>query len=491
MKQIFLFVSFLAVVAPTFAATDTFFCYFATWATYRNGNGKVDVEDIDPNLCTHVIYTFVGLTSSGDVNLLDSWYDISLGGFSRFMNLKKQNPNLKLMVAMGGWNEGSTTYSNVANSPSLRAAMVSNVVAFCKRYGFDGFDLDWEYPGLRGGASTDRAAFIELLKDLRTRFNSEGLILTTAVGASAHFLSSSYNAAEMAKYCHYILLMTYDLRSAYDGATGQNAPLYASSKESSGVSTYNVDAAVKAWIGAGADPARIVLGIPLYGKSFTLASSATNGLGARTTGPGPIGPYTQDPGTLNYIEICEKQQQGGWTTVWDNDQKVPYTYKGTEWIGYDNVESVKIKVDYAKSYNLGGVMIYSLEQDDIRGVCGGGKYPLMTAIKNSLGSSSGGGNPTTTTTTQTTTTTKGTTTTTTKGTTTTTRGTTTTTTPAPSPGGSVCQKTGYARDPNNCSLFYMCENNQYGGFKETQFDCKTLCFDLTKNVCNYCNQVSC
>lgn len=57
---------------------------------------------------------------------------------------------------MGGWNEGSTIYSNVANSPHLRSIMVSNVVNFCKKYGFDGFDLDWEYPGLRGGASTDR-----------------------------------------------------------------------------------------------------------------------------------------------------------------------------------------------------------------------------------------------------------------------------------------------------------------------------------------------
>uniref|UniRef100_A0A1B0DM51 Uncharacterized protein n=3 Tax=Phlebotomus papatasi TaxID=29031 RepID=A0A1B0DM51_PHLPP len=133
----------------------TFFCYFATWATYRNGNGKVDIENIDVHLCTHVIYTFVGLSSSGDVKLLDSWHDISLGGLDRFINLKKKNPSLKLLVAMGGWNEGSTIYSNVANSPNLRSKMVSSVVNFCKKYGFDGFDLDWEYPGLRGGASTD------------------------------------------------------------------------------------------------------------------------------------------------------------------------------------------------------------------------------------------------------------------------------------------------------------------------------------------------
>ncbi|GAB0090565.1 Glyco_hydro_18 domain-containing protein [Sergentomyia squamirostris] len=491
MRQALLVISVLiSVVAPSLAATDTFFCYYATWASYRNGNGKVDIEQINPHLCTHVIYTFVGLKSNGEVNLLDSWFDISLNGLNRFINLKKQNPSLKLLVAMGGWNEGSVQYSNVANSPTLRAAMVNNVVAFCKQYGFDGFDLDWEYPGLRGGASTDRNAYIELVKALRTRFDSEGLILTAAVGASAHFLSSSYNAVEMTKYIHYILLMTYDLRSAYDGVTGQNAPMYSSSKESSGVSTYNVNSAVNAWIQAGAKPENLVLGIPLYGKSFTLRNSVNNGLGASTTGPGNSGPYTEEPGTLNYIEICEKQMEGGWTTIFDNDQKVPYSYKGNQWIGYDNKESVKLKTEYAISRGLGGVMIYSLEQDDIRGFCGGGTYPLMSTIKTALNSAGNGGSTNPTTTSTTTTTLKPSqSTTTTKSTTTTTTASSITSTPPAT--GSICQKTGYMRDSNNCSIFYVCETNLSGGFKQTQFNCGSICFDLTRNVCNHCNQVVC
>ncbi|XP_059611118.1 chitinase-3-like protein 1 [Phlebotomus argentipes] len=462
---------------------DTFFCYYATWATYRSGNGKVDIENIDPHLCTHVIYTFVGLQPTGEVKIIDSWHDYSLNGLNRFINLKKQNPSLKLLLAMGGWNEGSTTYSNVANSPSLRSAMATNVVNFCKTYGFDGFDLDWEYPGQRGGAASDRVAFIELLKELRTKLEREGLILTTAVGASAHFITSSYNAAEMVKYVNYILLMTYDLRSAYDGVTGQNSPLYSSPKESSSVATYNMHSAVNAWIQAGATASQLVLGIPLYGKSFTLASASNNGLGARSSGPGPKGPYTDEPGTLNYIEVCEKLIQGGWTTVWDDDQKVPYSYKGTEWIGYDNAESVKGKTEYAKSRGLGGVMIYSLEQDDVYGACGGGKYPLMNSIKSALSGSSGGGGTTTTTTTQK----PGQTT----SSTTTTSTSTTTTTSAPPPSGSLCQSVGSVRDPNNCSIYYVCEKNPAGGYKQTQFDCKTLCFDTAKNVCNWCYSVSC
>lgn len=79
-----------------------------------------------------------------------------------------------------------------------------------------------------------------------------------------------------------------------------------------------------------------------------------------------------------------KQRKGGWTTVWDDDQKVPYTYKDQEWIGYDNQASVKIKAEYAKSKGLGGVLVGSIDRDDVNNYCGEGKYPLMRAIKEVL-----------------------------------------------------------------------------------------------------------
>ena len=56
-------------------------CYFESWATYRTGNGKFDVEMIDPNLCTHLIYAFMGINSNAEVTILDSWNDIDLGEY--------------------------------------------------------------------------------------------------------------------------------------------------------------------------------------------------------------------------------------------------------------------------------------------------------------------------------------------------------------------------------------------------------------------------
>jgi chitinase len=55
--------------------------YFQSWATYRSGNGKFDVETIDPNLCTHLIYCFLGINANAEVTILDGWNDIDMSEY--------------------------------------------------------------------------------------------------------------------------------------------------------------------------------------------------------------------------------------------------------------------------------------------------------------------------------------------------------------------------------------------------------------------------
>ncbi|PSN37589.1 hypothetical protein C0J52_14524 [Blattella germanica] len=266
-------------------------CYYGSWSTYRPGNGKFEVENFNPNLCTHAIYTFVGLTLDGGVRILDSWNEIDREGFKRFNAMRSTNPNLKTIVAIGGWNEGSTSYSTVMNNDALRSAFVQNVVKFVQQYGFDGFDLDWEYPCQRGGASSDK------------------------------------------------------------------------------------DACVNYWLSEGAPPEKIILGMGLYGRSFTMAGSQC-ALGVARTGAGTAGPYTREAGMLGFNEICENN----WTEKWDDQQQVPYACKGNQLVGYDSIKSIKIKSQYVLDKGLGGAMVWSVETDDFTGKCYGYKYPLLRAI---------------------------------------------------------------------------------------------------------------
>lgn len=80
-------------------------CYYGSWAVYRPGNGKFDVEHIDPFLCTHIIYGFTGLGTDNTMIPLDPWNDLydnwGKGAFLRFTGLKRQNPNLKALIAIG------------------------------------------------------------------------------------------------------------------------------------------------------------------------------------------------------------------------------------------------------------------------------------------------------------------------------------------------------------------------------------------------------
>lgn len=78
------------------------------------------------------------------------------GGFTKFNNLRTNNTNLKTLVAIGGWNEGGAKFSTVCNSVTLRATFVTNLFNFVKQYGFNGLDLDWEYPAQNGGFAADR-----------------------------------------------------------------------------------------------------------------------------------------------------------------------------------------------------------------------------------------------------------------------------------------------------------------------------------------------
>lgn len=173
---------------------------------------------------------------------MDSWLDLPNGrnGFGKFTKLRELSPETKALIAIGGWNEGSQTFSEVAANPNIRAQFVQNVITFLKTYNFDGFDVDWEYPNQRGGKPADKENFVILIKELREEFDKHGYILSVAVGAAETSASKSYLISKMSQYPHFINLMTYDLHGSWENFAAINAPLYASSKESGDEAKLNV-----------------------------------------------------------------------------------------------------------------------------------------------------------------------------------------------------------------------------------------------------------
>ncbi|GAB6024069.1 hypothetical protein CHUAL_008782 [Chamberlinius hualienensis] len=482
-------------------------CYYGSWSTYRNGNGKFEVENIDPFICTHVIYGFVGLDeTTNTVKLLDSWNDLyddyGKGAINRFVNLRNINPALKVSVAIGGWNEGSQKYSAMAASASSRATFVQSAVSFCLKYDFNGMDIDWEYPTDRGGVSADKVNYVKLLSELRSAFDSHGLLLTVAVSAGKATIDNAYDVPNVNRYVHYIHVMSYDYHGSWESFTGNNAPLYSMPQEQNTDNQYaNLNFSINYWLNSGASQNKLVVGMPLYGHTFTLANSQNYGIYAAATGPGLPGPYTGESGFFGYNEICEKFLTQNWNVVVDNYQQVPYGHYGNQWLSYDNVDSIRRKSELVKSHGLAGGMVWSIETDDFKGICGQ-KYPLLSVINAVLRPDGSSG--TTTTASSITTTAAGTTTTatsvatTTAGVTTTASGpaTTTTTASTSDTNSYVLSKctagVTYVRDPQKCDVFYACKSLGGGSYTYYKFTCSSgLVFSSASNSCDWPANVDC
>lgn len=361
-------------------------CYYSSWAVYRNGNGKLDVENLDPFLCTHLIFAFAGLeASSNTIKVLDPYNelydDYGKGAYLRFTGLKKINPELKTILAIGGWGEGSINYSNMVADGEKRAVFTKSVVDLLLAYNFDGLDVDWEYPANRGGAPADKVNYIALLEDLKEAFTPHGFMLSSAVSESA--MENAYDVPAMSRIFDQIHIMAYDFHGSFETVTGHNAPLFGNPNIESGDQLkLNIDSSVRDWIDKGASPSKLILGMPLYGHGFTLNDPDKHGLYELAYQGSPAGPYTQQTGTLGYNEVCEMflKDPTGWTVVRDPYYQAPYAYKGNVWIGYDDKESLKAKAEYAMSMNLGGAMVWSLETDDTPGVCDGTPFSMTKAI---------------------------------------------------------------------------------------------------------------
>lgn len=363
-------------------------CYFTNWAWYRQSGGKFLPEDIDPELCTHIIYGFAVL-DSGTLTIKphDSWADLDNKFYERVIAFRKKG--IKVTVAIGGWNDSAgDKYSRLVLNAQARTTFAEHVLAFIEKYEFDGLDLDWEYPvcwqvDCTKGSPEEKEGFSELVKELSRLFKPKGLLLSTAVSPSKKVIDHGYDVPTLSKYFDWIAVMTYDYHGQWDKQTGHVAPMYEHPLDVE--PTFNSNFTINYWLELGADRSKLVMGMPMYGQSFSLADNAKHGLNAQTYGGGEAGDATRARGFLSFYEICDRVKNKGWHVVRDRKGRMgPYAYLRDQWVSFDDVAMIRHKSQYVRAMELGGAMIWALDLDDFRNVCGCEEYPLLRTINREL-----------------------------------------------------------------------------------------------------------
>lgn len=273
--------------------------------------------------------------------------------------LKKSNPDLKILISIGGW-AWSENFSDAVFSDTSRKAFAISAADIVARYNLDGVDIDWEYPGMPGEEDNvyrpeDRQNYTLMFKEIRRSLDTlqsmtgKKYLLTTAVGGSPEYVAHT----EMnlcAQYLDYINLMTYDYGS---DVSAHHTNLFPSSDTGGSSAKQTVDVFLK----AGVPREKMVMGLAFYGKGSTVDGTLNKGLGLRKVAPYRAGGYTLIKDSLEHAQ--------GFKRYWDRKAKAPYLFnpETRQFVTYENERSVKAKCRFVQENGMAGVMFWEYSSD--------------------------------------------------------------------------------------------------------------------------------
>lgn len=308
---------------------------------------------------THINYAFANVKGGKVVEGGEEDREV----LRKLNGLKKINPELKILISVGGWS-WSGNLSDAVLTEASREIFANSALAYMQKHNLDGIDLDWEYPGQVGAGNTHRPEdgrnFTLILKLMREKLDSVATqnnryLLTIATGANQDYLDHT-NLSKAHQHLDFINIMTYDFYTGGSAQTGHHANLYKSDKDPT-IRPRSARASVQQHIKAGVPVEKINLGVPFYGRWWKGANPVNNGRYQVSTGK--TGSYT-------YKTIADSIKAGKFQKYWDASARAPYIWRNRDslFLTYENERSLKLKADYVIENNLGGMMFWEFNGDN-------------------------------------------------------------------------------------------------------------------------------
>ncbi len=330
--------------------------YLPSWINW-------EIDDIDANKLTDIKFSFLeienGVVRSGK-NSSKYTFEENL---IKLQCLKLSNPNLKLIISVGGW--GIDGFSDASYSEKNRYEFAKSIIEFLEKYNFDGVDIDWEFP-VHGGWGAiksrpeDKENLVLLIEEIRNQLNeleqqnNKYYSLSLAVGVGP-WVTEGIDFKAMEFNVDYFGVMSYNLSGTWSSKTESHVALY------KGQSDWSTNDAIEKILKTGIDPKKLVLGVAFYGRLQGEVKGGTrNGLYQKFQGNGG-----KNSATYKYIKdnyLVNKDYK----VFFDKKTKSTHIYNKKEslFVSYHDPKSIKEFARYVKNNKLAGVLIWEITQDD-------------------------------------------------------------------------------------------------------------------------------
>ena len=370
--------------------------YFTQWGIYSGFFEKNLVTSGEVKHLTELDYAFSNIATDGTCSSGDSWADYQrpfaagesvtgqadaagqalLGNFNQLRELKAANPELKIVMSIGGWS-WSSQFSGLAATAAGRQKFVASCVdqyikgnipglpAGAAAGVFDGFAIDWEYPGAPGNGNPygpqDTPDYTALMAEFRTQLDAaqhHGThYLLTANTSANPTVAANLELKKIAKVVDWFNVMTFDYHGSWEpaGPTDFASALFQDPRDPNpAINRFSVAQAVTYYEQHGVPADQIALSIPYYAHEWT-------GVAPGPKGDGLFQPATAGGGTPNYNQVVTAPGK----TYFDPLAGEPYKYDAASgtFYTYDSPASVWLKGQYIRGAGLRGTMVWSMDGD--------------------------------------------------------------------------------------------------------------------------------